>query len=867
MYSIRSFSLTLLTLTLLGAFILPDVEAQIRRPRPNRYSPRKPYRPGGSASSTGNSGTSEAVGSAKDDPNFNECKNIPAWRRLKVTLKPDAKLVDLVGWVSSLTCKRFILTKGLRAQEVTIYSPTKVTPYEAYKAFLATLEAMGLTVVQSGKYYKIQEMEKAKGAVNPFYKPGAGVPNTENLVTAMLRVKHADITEVSEALGKFKSKHGEITIYKPTNLLIITDLGTSVTRINNILKYLDVEGVNNERIWIVKVKHGDASELADKLKEIFGADGGSGGKKTNTRPTSNFAGRRGSRNRRTSNTKLYTPTSSSSNVTNSSISKIMADERTNSLIIKADGNSYLEIIALLKKLDVPLPGGEEKIHIVYLENADAEEMAGLLSSLTGSGSGQSRSRSNRRSSSSSRTSNSRSSYGRSSFGRYGNYGRQTGQNNMQGIFKGPVQVQADFGTNSLVIVASSKDFLSLRKIIKELDKPRRQVFIEVTILEVSMDKTRNLGLSLHGGSTVGSGDTQSIAFGGTITNSTNNSILMNPLSLMGFAVGLRGPEIADAETLMGIPGLSFPSFGVFFQALQTNNAVNVISSPHILTTNNEEAEITVGENVPFQSASTSLSSLASSYLGSSSSSYIPTTTSIQRQDVALKLKLTPHVNRSDYVRIEVDQEIQEVKSIDPNVGPTTSKRKASTVVVVKDQQTVVIGGLMTEKLKSNVTKVPLLGDLPLLGYLFKTTTKIVEKTNLLIFITPYIIRDASDLRKIFREKIKQRKEFIEKFGAFKDHDIDRPIDYRYKVGLFEEINREIIKATKEGDMKKKAMEEYKEVDNSGPVIVGSNELTNLQKKLKESREGTGKKQPDAKKPDTKKPDAKKPAPTGKKGTK
>ncbi|MBU1537107.1 type II secretion system secretin GspD [Myxococcota bacterium] len=861
----RTFIFSLFSLTLLAAFVIPEARAQVRRPRPSRYKPRTPYR-GSAASTTGATGTSEAVGSAKDDPNFNECKNIPAGRRLKVTLKPDAKLVDLVGWVSSLTCKRFILTKGLRAQEVTIYSPTKVTPYEAYKAFLATLEAMGLTVVQSGKYYKVQEIEKAKGAVNPFYRPGSGVPNTESLVTAMLRVKHADIAEVAEALGKFKSKHGDITIYKPTNLLIITDMGNSITRIRKILRYLDVEGVNNERIWIVKVKHGDATELADKLKEVFGADGGSSTKKTNTRAPSRFDNRRG-RGRRTANPKMYNKPATTASVGNSSISKIMADERTNSLIIKADGNSYLEIMALLKKLDVPLPGGEEKIHIVYLENADAEEMAGLLSSLTGSGSGAARSKSNRRSTGRGSTNTRSSSSRMGSYGGYrGSYGaNRQGQNNMQGIFKGPVQVQADFGTNALVIVASSKDFLSLRKIIKELDKPRRQVFIEVTILEVSMDKTRNLGLSLHGGSTVGSGDNQSIAFGGTVTNSSNNSILMNPLSLMGFAVGLRGPEIADAETLMGIPGLTFPSFGVFFQALQTNNAVNVVSSPHILTTNNEEAEIMVGENVPFQSGTSSLAGLASSYLGSAGSSYMPTMTSIQRQDVALKLKLTPHVNKSDYVRIEVEQEINEVKSIDPNVGPTTSKRKASTVVVVKDQQTVVIGGLMTEKLKTNVTKVPLLGDLPLLGYLFKSTTKMVEKTNLLIFITPYIIRDSSDLRKIFREKMKQRKEFIEKFGAFKDHDIDRPIDYRYKVGLFEEINREIIKASNEVEMKKKAMEEYKDVDNSGPVIVGSNELVNLQKKLKESRDRPD---PKSKKKPESKGGASKTAPVkGIKGTK
>jgi general secretion pathway protein D len=816
MHNIKNLFSNILTIFLIMSVGVTASLAQVRKPR-NRYKPRGKKRYN---KKSGNKGTSKAVGSAKDDPHFNECKNVPSYRRMKVTLKPDSKLVDLVGWISSLTCKRFIMTKGLRAQEVTIYSPSKVTPYEAYKAFLSTLEAIGLTVVKSGKYYKIVDISTAKGSVNPLYTPGKGLSATEKFITAMFRVKHADIEDVAKTLDKFKSRHGsEIVIYKPTNLLVITDLSISIKRLKRILKYLDVEGVNNERIWVEKIKNGDASEIADKLKEIFDVDGsGSKGKAKKTRFS---AGRK----------KVYGKKRTSVSSVGSgstSISKIMADERTNNLIIKADDTAYLQIMALLRKLDVPLPGGEEKIHIIYLENADAEDMSGLISSITGGSGGSSR----RNTSRNSRSRNSRTSRSRSSY----RSNRRGSQQNMQGIFKGPVQVQADHGTNSLVVVASSKDFLALRKIIKELDKPRRQVFIEVTIMEVSIDKTRNLGLSFHGGNPLGEGDSQSLAWGGTVTNSSANSIMMNPLSIMGLAVGLRGPEIQDAETLLGIPGISFPSFGVFFQALQSNNAVNVISSPHILTTNNEEAEIMVGENVPFQSGMSSMASMASAYTGGAA---MPMT-SIQRQDVVLKLKLTPHVNKSDYVRIEIDQEINEVKSIDPIVGPTTSKRKAATVVVVKDQQTVVIGGLMTEKLKTNVTKVPILGDLPIFGYLFKSTIKRIEKTNLLIFITPYIIRDSSDLRKIFQEKINQRKEFIEKFGAFKDHDITRSINYKHKVGLFEEINRTARLAEKEIDLKRKAMEEYKEIDSSGPVMVDDNAVKNLRKSLKKSKKSVKK---------------------------
>ena len=796
--------------------------------QPGNTSGAKPPAPG----STGDAGT------AKDDPNFNECKNIPGYRKMKVTLKPESTLADLVSWISSITCKRFIVSAGLRAQRVTIYSPSEVTAYEAYKAFLSSLEAMNLTIQQSGQYYKVIEIAGANSVVQPLTVPGEAVANNESFTTAMIHVKHASVSEVAEILGKFKSKYGDITTYSPTNLLIITDMGTSITRLLKILSQLDIEGVHDERVWVLKVKNADAEEVATKLTEVFDvSESGSSG--TNT-PAPNMGGRRRGQ---TAPTKVYNPQTPGGsggvqNVgTKNSISKIIAEPRTNSLIIVANDAAYLELLALFQKLDVPLPGGEEKINIVYLENAVAEDMAGLLSALTGgTNSGTSRTTSTSRTSRTSRTSTNRNQRGGNQYGGYNPMGGWGGGGNAESLFQGPVQIQPDPATNSLVIVASNKDFLSIKRVIKELDRPRRQVFVEVTILEVSLDKTRNIGMSFHGGDPMGSGDKQSFLFGGSITNSSMNSIIMNPLSLMGMAVGLRGPEIKDAESLLGIPGISFPSFGVMFQALQSNNAVNVISSPHILTTDNEEAEITVGENVPFQSGYSSISSLASSFSSSSSALSSMPMVSVQRQDVALKLKLTPHVNQSDFVRMEVDQEINEVKSIDQVVGPTTSKRKATTVVVVKDQQTVVIGGLITEKIKENVQKVPLLGDIPILGYMFKSTTRITEKTNLLIFITPYIIRDESDLRRIFMEKVKLRKEFIEKYSTFRDQDFEADINYKHKHGFFEDINRTAHRMEEEIIQRKKAMDEYKVVDSSGPVSVNKRDIKEVHRMLQKMRE-------------------------------
>ncbi len=822
-----SFFLTMLVFPPgLFAQVTPQ-QPPIRPIRPNpagTHQARPPVPPPGSQGD---------AGSAKDDPNFNECKNIPGHRRMKVTLKPESTLADLVSWISSITCRRFIVTAGLRAQRVTIYSPAEVTAFEAYRAFLSALEAMNLTVQQSGSYYKIIEITGATQAIMPLKTPGETVPNDESFTTAMIRVKHASVTDIAEVLGKFKSKYGDITTYAPTNLLIITDIGTSISRLLRILNQLDVEGVHDERVWVLKVKNADAEEIAAKLLEVFDV---SGSGQAGVQPMQPPMGRRPQRQ-----PQVFNPgqqQQQGGGVQNvgrrNTISKIIPESRTNSLIIVANDAAYLDVLALFRKLDVPLPGGEEKINIIYLENANAEDMAGLLSALTGGSGAMGRTTTTRQG----RTQTGRTQAGRTQQARPGQFGGMNPYGaGTDSLFQGPVQVQPDPATNSLVIVASNKDFLALRRVITELDRPRRQVFVEVTILEVSLDKSRNLGFSFHGGDPIGSGDKQSLLFGGSITNSSMNSIIMNPLSLMGLAVGLRGPEIKDAETLLGIPGLSFPSFGLVFQALQSDNAVNVLSSPHILTTDNEEAEITVGENVPFQSGISSLTSMASAFTGGASGALntLPMM-SVQRQDVALKLKITPHVNQSDFVRMVVDQEINEVKSIDQIVGPTTSKRKATTTVVVKDQQTVVIGGLITEKLKENVSKVPLLGDIPLFGYLFKSTVKRVEKTNLLIFITPYIIRDESDLRRIFMEKVKQRKEFIEKYSSFKDHDFEAEINYKHKHGFFEEINRTAQRVERDQVMRKKAMDEYKVVDSSGPVGVNRQDIREMQRMLQRMRE-------------------------------
>ncbi len=262
--------------------------------------------------------------------------------------------------------------------------------------------------------------------------------------------------------------------------------------------------------------------------------------------------------------------------------------------------------------------------------------------------------------------------------------------------------------------------------------------------------------------------------------------------------------IDGSAQLLGLP-TDIPAFGVMFQALQNNNNVNTLSSPHILTTDNEEAEIIVGQNIPFQGAFVGggfggLAGAAGGDTASALSSFMPSV-SVQRQDVALKLKLTPHVNDSDMVRLELEQEVSDIASKNFNgLGPSTSKRTVKTVVVVRDQQTVVIGGLMGTKNIDSVSKVPLLGDIPILGYFFKHTNKTLQKTNLLIVLTPYVIRDQSDLRRIFKKKLEERREFIERYTNFKYQELGTDIDFRHKRGLLAEINSVGAHAEKEAKL-------------------------------------------------------------------
>ncbi|MBK8479975.1 MAG: type II secretion system secretin GspD [Proteobacteria bacterium] len=698
---------------------------------------------------------------APGEREFNECLRVPAGRRIKVTLKPESDLADLVGWISAMTCKQFIVAAALRGQKVTLVSPLPVTAGTAYHAFISALEVMGLTVVPSGRYLKVVQSNWALQSPIATYTDGdtRRPPNSDEIVTQIVRAQHVDVNELLVVLSKLKSRNGDVTAYKATNSLIITDSGNNILRMLKVLKELDVE-VGGEKIWVVPMRTADASEVLKILQQVFTGGGGQ------APPPAMRVKRPREQQPRPSPVEGAEVDELSA----VSVSKMVADPLTNSLIIVAAPGSYLQIAALIKRLDVESEGVNQRIHVYYLENAAAEEVATTLSSLTAGGAA--------------RPSGAKA-------------GAAT-------LFEGEVKVTADKATNSLVIVASTKDYLSTRRVIQQLDVPRRQVFVEAVIMEVSLNKDRKLGLGFHGGKLIGSTD-KTLLFGGLLTQELN-SVLLSPAALSGLAAGARGPEIEGSSKLLGLSA-NIPAFGLVLQALQTNGNVNVLSSPHLLTTDNQQAEIVVGQNLPFPGGVLGgLGQLAGQAAGAAglASSLLPSI-SVQRQDVALKLRLTPHVNESDVVRMEIEQEVSDVISANYNqLGPATSKREVKTTVVVRDQQTVVIGGLMADTVRETESKVPILGDIPVIGALFRQTQRSVQKTNLIIVLTPYVIRDQNDLRRIFTQKMEERREFIERFTSFSAPEVTHAVDYRHKHGLLAEMHRVGLQAEEDAALLEQA---------------------------------------------------------------
>ncbi len=663
----------------------------------------------------------------------------------------ESELEHVIKYISDITGTNFILPQNIKGKKVTIMSPKKIKALDALNAFFTILNMNNYSVIRSGQFFQIIPVQDANKP-NFIYYQNEKVPNVDYFITKIYNLKYAQVRDIEIFINKMRSRNGSVISYEPASLLIYTDTGYNINTAFEIIKKIDVPSNYEGAIWMIPIYYSDAKEIATILEEIFDLKKNANNTTANKRVYNNMD----NKNLNQKNVEKAAGTSPThEEVTEESkvqIQKIIPETRSNQLIIISNEESKEKIIDLVKKLDIPM-SDDSSIHVYYLQNAKAEEIATTINALaTGSNSG--------------------------SLNRRGGNTNQQAKTATGLMFQGEVKVTADKSTNTLVVTASKRDYNALRRVIDLLDLKRRQVYVEAVIMELSIDKTLDAGVSIDGG-------VESLAtvkgenlpgYGGTNWGSLS-AISINPTALTGFAFGVSGgPNISITDNL------SIPSFGVILKALQTNSNTNVLSSPHVLTMDNEEAEFIVGENVPFPSGITGTT-------GSSTSSYFPMI-SIQRQDVAIKLTITPQISGDNQVKLDVKQEITEVKASSPTLGPTTSKRSVKTTVVVPDQQTIVIGGLIKDNMTETDEKVPVLGDIPVLGNLFKYKSKRTSKSNLMVFLTPYIVTTPQDMDKIWKRKMEEHKEF-ERLKERLNKGFDIFIDYDKKRGLFSEINKEV----------------------------------------------------------------------------
>ncbi len=633
---------------------------------------------------------------------------------------------EIVKYFAERLQRRFIYDPSSLSGKITIISPSEVSLQEAWAAFLSALEVRGYIVFPVGSYLKLEKAANARKSPVPVYE--GNTPNDDSYVTRILTLKFLNVRDVSQAVRNLLSRQGGDLIEHPqTNTLIISDYAFNIRRIIRILDVLDVEGFQ-EQVEIIPLRYAAAPDVARKVTDFFptGGAGAVGGAPGATAPTTRLS-RRG-----------VSPTDAGV------IQKVVADERTNALIVLGSERGIEKVKKFIIKLDIPTEGGGGKIHVYPIQNVKAEELAQTLSALTG---GQ-------------KANTSRPSGIVAPLGQAGVAMPSMSETEVANL--GEVKITADKATNSLVIQSSPRDFEVLKTIIRKLDIRRRQVFIEGAILEAKVGKGSSFGVqaagplkrvdALKGEEGQKSGVVGSLnGFG---FDQLIQGALKDPSALTGMALGFRsgGTFNVDYTDASGNKQtFKLPLLSAILKLSAVNTDINILSTPHILATANEDATISIGQEIP-------------QLAGTETTTGGNVSRNITRLRVATELNITPQINANDYLTLKIKQKINDAgeKGADGNV--TTTNREATTTVIIKDQQTVVIGGLMRDRKNTLIQKVPFLGDIPILGWLFKTRSTEVEKINLLLFLTPYIIKNTGDMNDQFFRKLKEREGFLKEMG-------------------------------------------------------------------------------------------------------
>lgn len=692
---------------------------------------------GGSGGSGSGANGATKIGSGLVETNPQAKKPLPWNQKVSLAQIDDADLEEVIKTISRITARNFIYDKkDVRNQKVTILAPSPLTVGEAYQAFQTALQGAGLTLVQVGPNL-IQITPRRDAKEKPLdTEAGTSVPWNDSFVTRIVRLQNIDVGQIQSIIQQLAAKDGQIQAFAPTNSLIITDTANNIRRLAKIIDELDRSG-GEETIEVLKIKNANVSDVADKIQQLFGGQAGgaapapAAGGRANRRPTS-VKGAAGA-------AAAAPAAPGAPGEAAPLVSKVIPDERTNQLIIQGNDRAIVAVREFLEVIDVAGEGAGG-IHVIYLENADAEQLAGVLSNLAQGVAGGGAAGGNR--------------------GRGANMqnppagGVPQPAGGAVAVLEGDVKVTADVATNALVITASESDFRALKAVIDKLDIRRQQVYVEAVIMEIGISKARDLGVSFGGAADVGEG---AVGFGGL---NAANALFINPTALAsGFALGLIGPggvTVAVPNPTGGTTDVTVPPFGVALNALQSDSDINVLSRPNILAKENEEAEIVIATSVAVPGNVTISQTGLQNF-------------SITHEDVGITLRVTPKINESEYISMQLFQEVKDI--VADTTTPTgqrlvdTGKRSAKTNVVVKNGETIVIGGLLSDTERRSEQKVPLLGDIPFLGFFFRNAERRATKQNLLIFLTPTIINDEQDMKGIYERRLKEREEFLRIYAS------------------------------------------------------------------------------------------------------
>lgn len=618
--------------------------------------------------------------------------------------------------VGVITGKNFVLDPKVKGT-INIVSNQPVARDMVYLILLSALRQQGFTAIDNGSIIKVMPENDAKTQSVQVPKR-RGKSRGDQIITQAWPLKHESAAQLANTLRPLVSASNLITAYPGNNTLIITDYADNVERIRQMIDEIDQPG--RDDVIPISIKYASALDIAQTIARLM--------------PEVFVQG-------------VAAPPALPEGVRRT---VIVPDVRSNQLLVRSvTGEHARQIRSLVRSLDTP-SAAEGNINVVYLRNAEAVHLANTLKGiLTGQSSG---------STSSSSSSSNQSGFGSSPFGTQGS-GSTSGQNlqtssnttsstgsntTLQGasasvqVSGANVLIQADPVTNSLVITAPDHIYKNLRSVIDKLDVRRAQIYIEALIAEVNVSKTSELGVqwmgaggndSLSGGiiSAIGSGANNLSNIAAGIKSST-------PMLPTGFSLGLFN----------GDPTKGTASLGLLARAIENTGDGNILSTPNLLMLDNEEAKIIVGQNIPL---------LTGSYTTSASGSSNPFQT-VERKDIGIKLKIRPQISDAGAVTLTV---AQEVSSIDNSVntggaGIATKVRMIETKVLVDDGQIIVLGGLIEEKLGLANNKVPLLGDIPLVGGLFNYEERNQNKVNLMVFLRPVVLRDAQASRSLSTDR-------------------------------------------------------------------------------------------------------------------